>query len=386
MLLCPSRVQADVLDGLTVPAERRAVQKCLSLLAARRLERGNAKGAFCVAPNAPKLWVEHYFALEATLALLAASDDAQSKYVQWVGEYLTFYARDALRQPQGVAHNLEGPLDDLQPLVPVTNNKGETIYKDYDSIDAYAGLFLLASARYYKLTGQLPPDVREAALVSLRALDRTINDKDGVVRDGGATWTFSGGAATNGLSIARAQSPMHFLIDAIESHAGLRAAEELFQHIGRPAEAQQAKALADGIVRGSALFAAQSGGELYACQVDNGNIAAYQDTQYPGILANLFALAYLPEREAGQHARLWQFINQNQSKIGHYTAEAPIERWLIAANRVETDVGRGQKFRQDVATTALNFNASTYIDRIAVSILALLDKSAHYPLVASDKP
>lgn len=380
-VLWPLSVNATPLDKLTVAEERQAVEKCLALIQARRLDRGVAKGAFRVATNTGAAWIEHYFALEAMLALLAATDDPKAEYATWVGEYLTFYATDALKQPQGVAHNYGGPQDNPQHIVPSATEKAKGLYTDYDSIDSYAGLFLLVSARYHKLTGKLPPQVPEALLVSLKALNRVVNDKKGISQDGGYSGTFIDGALTNGLSIARAESPIHFLMDAVETHAGLREAVGLFQETGCPAEAAQAQALADGVAKGSALFAPTQNGELYANKVDNGNIRYFDANQYPGVLANLFALSYLSNQDAEQTARVWRFVNGNQAKIGNYTSQAPEERWLIAATRVEPDKDRVKVLRQLVTTNATRFGPATYIDRLAITILALLGGSSHYPTI-----
>ena len=373
-LLWPLTSHAGPLDKLTVPEERQAVEKCLTLIQARRLDKGTAKGAFRMATNTGDAWIEHYFVLEAMLALLAATDDPKSDYAKWVGEYLTFYATDALKQPQGVAHNYDGPQNNPQYIA--------IAQRDYDSIDSYAGLFLLVSARYYKLTGELPPQVPEALTVSLQALNRVINDKAEVSRDGGKIWDFDNGADSNGLPIARATYPTHQLMDAVEAHAGLREAIELFQKLDRPEDAQKAQTLADGIARGSKLFAPREDEPSYRHVIDNGNLRDYSNSDlYPGIMANLFALSYLTPQSKQEVTKAVAFINKRQPDDNVQHPKAPSERWLIAVTRINPDSDYVKNRRKIVAANTKQFGSATYIDRPAITILALLGSPTHFPIV-----
>lgn len=361
--------------------ERQAVEACLRLIEARRLTTGTARGAFRMATNTENAWIEHYVNLEAMLALLAVTSDPNSKYIQWVGEYLEFYANDALQQPQGVAHNFDGPKNN-----PVHLGIADGINKDYDSIDSYAGFFLLASSRYYKITGNLFPRVHKAVFVSLAALNRVINDKRGVVRDGGEKWDFPNGALTNGLPIARADYPQHQLMDAVEIYAGLYESVSLFQKLKAPDAAKQAESLANAIVRGIRLFEPRSPRELYACRCDNGNNPAQDTALYPGILANLFAISYFPTRDRALRSRVWAMISAQSNQEN---ASVTTERWLIAATRIASETGatadkeKAQMLRRKVIEHVKGFGSNTYLDRLAITVLVLQGPAAFLPVLGS---
>ena len=49
--------------------ERHAIGRCCALIRERYVDTGTARGAFRVATNTDTIWIEHYFALEAMLAL-----------------------------------------------------------------------------------------------------------------------------------------------------------------------------------------------------------------------------------------------------------------------------------------------------------------------------
>lgn len=378
-LAVPDTATAGPLDKLT-PDERRAVETCQKLIRARHLTDGTARGAFRMATNTREAWIEHYFVLEAMLALLAAADGPDSDDVKLVGGYLTFYAKDAATHSQGVAHNFDGPLLAPKHLTRVKNKKGGWDNKDFDSIDSYSGLYLLVAARYYKLTGTLPEGSRGCVLLSLKALDRVINDKPGVVRDAGESTVFAGGAATNGLPIARGEYPIHQLIDAVEAHAGLRESVDLFRKLSLSKEAARADALAAGIVKGVALFGPDPKRGRYACKIDNGNNPVYDSRPYPGDFADLFALSYFSGADSKVRAAMWNRLD-GARKPGTFPREIPAERWLIAAARIEPDKAKVASLRKVVADQAVGFNHETYIDRPAFTILALLGEPAHFPLV-----
>ncbi len=384
-----NQAMAGPLDHLTA-AERQAVVRCQQLIRARQLNAGTAAGAFQVATNAGEAWVEHYFALEAMIALLAATDDPNSPDVRAVEKYLKFYANDARQRAEGVAHNLKGPK--LAPVTVVLKtcrdkpaDQRSDAPKDFDSIDSYAGLYLVATARYYALTGKLPAEIRSGALLSLKALYNVIRRKPAVVAARGCNHTFPNGALNNGLPIARASYPMHQLMDVVEVYAGLKESAPMFARLGLANEAKIAADLAAGVVRGAALFKPAAKTGHYPVGLDNGNNPYNQGGLYPGGLAQLFALAYLPSLGAKNDVALWTSLKKfpQGNPAAATNTQAPPERWLIAASRVAPQ--EAPRWRARVVAECRTFNAATYIDRPAICILALIGKEAGFPMIPAAK-
>ena len=382
----PNAARATSRPHLT-SAESTAVSNCQTLIRNRYLTFGTPpQGAFQMATNNAdnSVWIQQYFALEAVIALMAAGPSTQD--LQEIGAYLTFYATDAQNEPQGVAHNYGGQLGSIAPLSPTPQN----LSADYDSIDSYAGLFLLACARYYKITGSLPPQAQTGLTVSLCALNKVINEKTSV----STSFSFSPAALDNGLSISRDISPVSFLLDNVEAYAGLHESVGLFQSLGMTSQATKAQTLANGIFEGTELF--EQDGQ-WAYLVDNGNSPQiYTNPQVnpatdpvareDNLLPNLFAISYLPIRyfpDLYNNLKSTYLIDNAQEMDDQAIPSAcPSERWLIAATRISS--GDVAALR---ATVVQNVNGSesiaafgpdTYIDRPAMSLIALLGGSANY--------
>lgn len=348
-------------------AEQEAVQHCLELIRKRQLPNGALR--MTVEENG---WLEQYFALEGVLALLAAATPRSGEDLERVRNYLGWYARH-IREPEGVAHNYQNHGAGYVEIKKTPENPDA---KDFDSVDSYAGFYLLAVARYHRLAGATPAEIREGAVRSLRALEEIILNKERVVAASGGKVGITPEAARNGLPIARWDYSVHYLMDACEAFAGLHEAVGFFTAIGRKPEAQKSGLLADRIAAGAKAFSLADRFPL-AVMNDNQPVPAKENsapTLDDAGLANLFALAYLPPR----YPKLWAQLKKHQPDSGNAPV-APVERWLIAAVRAApNDVG---EWRKRVVEETRSFGDRTYIGRPAMAVLALMDSSARFPEV-----
>lgn len=146
-------------------------------------------------------WVNPYFADYAALALLRCGEyDAVREYILWHIDRLNPSEKDI----NGMSYTIY----DYQ----ITLREGELMKRvstgDYDSIDSYAASFLVLLNEYRKATG-------DTALIC---------EKDGFV--GGVIQLLTR-LFEDGLTLARPDYPMHYLMDNCEVAQALGAAAEL---------------------------------------------------------------------------------------------------------------------------------------------------------------
>lgn len=130
-----------------------------------------------------EVWLEQYFALEACVALLASG---QRSDVDRVRRYLHWYAQN-IEEPFGVAYNYEV-------------RSGRRVRLAFDSIDSYAGLFLLATARVHVISGDTSPAIANGASRSLYAAGDVIRNKRVVAANARSPHTLSEAAAHQWLA------------------------------------------------------------------------------------------------------------------------------------------------------------------------------------------
>lgn len=333
------------------PEERTVVSDCLDQIRSRQLRDGSIR----MTAVGDEVWLEQYFALEACVALLSSG---QCSDVDRVRRYLQWYAQN-IEEPFGVAYNYEV-------------RSGRRVKLAFDSIDSYAGLFLLATARVHAISGDTSPAIANGASRSLYALEDVIRNKRVVAANARSPHTFTEAALTNGLPINTGSAVQHLLMDSIEAYAGLRESVELFRSVELPKDAATAHELANGIAQGMRLF---EGSDGFAHVVMNGNDPQFFDGRDTKALANLYALAYLPPK----YKSLWSSLNRSFQPDNVDAAECPAERWLIAATRVMPSTAKS--WRERVVRDAGQFDRSTYLGRLAVTVIALIDGPARYPEV-----
>ena len=282
---------------LTV-AEKKAVENCLNIIRGCQLP----DGAFVMknhGKNAESIaWIPPYFANYAALAILAGSERKKvPSDLARIAKWLDWCAKN--QTADGYWHDFEGTISRHQ-----SNGK-------VDAWDSSAALFLIVAERFQRSGERMTPAVITAAKKSLACIQMVTDQADGL------TW-------------AKPTYKVKFLMDNIETYAGLVAATRLFARLGAKEEQGQARQMVERIEQKLPGFWQQNE-KLFAFALhQNGAFEAGMDQLYPHGLAQLFAIGFLDAR-----TQAWQ---QVQAKFlpddGDHAAAGP-ERWLIAASRMQ---------------------------------------------------
>ncbi len=331
------------LDG----TELKAVRKCLDMIRSCHLKDGSIR----MTGVGDLVWVEPHDGNLAALALLAARDvvalsAARKKLdLDFVRGWLVWYA-DHIEEPSGIVPAHEGTRG--KKLVKIKDN-----VRAYNSVSACAGTYLLAVARFHRAHKKTPPRVIDAAVRSLRALEATTQE--------------------DGLLIAKADRPVKFLTNNVEAYAGLVEGGKFFEAVEREDDAEQAYVAADVLATAMQRFWQD---DHYAWAIHQ-NRKAEGNLETPSqALANLFGLAYF----ATPRPKAWAALKKDFKPDRGPAPAIPVERWLIAARRSAPAKEVGD-WRDRAVGEALKFDASLYVQRAAVMVLALVDGPGRFPQV-----
>ncbi|MEA5050902.1 MAG: hypothetical protein VB021_05450 [Oscillospiraceae bacterium] len=186
-------------------AERDTAAALCESEAAWLLSAQTADGALLYYPEENgAAFINPYFADYTAMALLEAGyADAAARYIEWHFDHLN-------RSPDrcGIAFTI----CDFDVAMEGGAAVRETPTGDYDSSDSYAATFLSLLARYYRATG-------DGALLAAH-----YDDVCGIL---GALAATSDG----GLTAAKADYPVYYLMDNCEVYAGLADARTLFGEV-----------------------------------------------------------------------------------------------------------------------------------------------------------
>lgn len=158
--------------------------------------------------TAQKQVVVPYFSSIAALGLLSGTvteeqAEGARRYLLWYLEHLNTEAQDPVNG-DGTIYNYRVTLDNGDTYIESTG--------DYDSVDSYAALFLMVANTYgHKVDRQFLAEHRYEVIRVADALLHTIQE--------------------NGLSYAKAEYPIQYLMDNAEVYAGLRAGASLLKDI-----------------------------------------------------------------------------------------------------------------------------------------------------------
>ncbi len=277
-----------------------------------------------------------YFANFAAMALLAGD---QPEDVERVRRWLDWYVSH--QEESGIIYDYFG----TRASYP---SKGTC-----DSTDSYASTFIMTLWRYQQVSKiPLEPKFVEAAALALEAIEEVVQ--------------------SDGLTIAKPDYAIKYLMDNTEVYQGLVEGELLFESAGRDKEAARARRMAKRIARGFSLFWSKEE-SCFAYGADmNGKLLIGFSKPYPHGLAQLFALAHCVPAPVG----LWERVNETFEPD---TDGMPAERWLLAAIRC----GDGQsieRFREETRKVLRGFTAeNVQIHRPAIAILALVDGDVRFP-------
>ncbi|MFO0905515.1 MAG: hypothetical protein U0939_21070 [Pirellulales bacterium] len=327
----PDVPQPEAARPLT-PEARRAAARCLKLTLACQLNDGAIVQVAHAGPQAPVLIVP-YFGHYVALAWLAHHQHTQDvgslaaaeKWLRWCASH---------QEQDGYWNHWEGTRSQYKSL------------KDCDAWDSSAALYLLVLDRFTAAGGKASPDMLTAAQKSLACLERLVDE--------------------SGLTIAKPDSPVLFLMDNVESAAGARGATELFARLDRLEEKQRAEKLHARLARALPSYWDPDQSVYAWARHPSGKADVRLTKAYPDALAQLFAVAHL-----SPNADLFDMLAARFEPDAGPMAAVGVERWAMAASELGGD--RADAWRGKLIHEINQFGPDVYSYRPAVALLALLD-------------
>lgn len=247
-----------------------------------------------------------YFSSIAALGLLSGTvTDEQAegalRYQQWYLDHLNTPADDPMNG-QGTVYNYR--------IIRDGTNLREESLQTYDSVDSYAAMFLILVDRYAQVVNDELLLTRSADI--LRVLDALVNTID-----------------RNGLSHAKAEYPVQYLMDNAEVYAGLCAATRILEQIGSPAQLEQIRAMALQ-VRETTDFLLWNAEGYYEIGIFEGEALDFDGWTifYPDSVCQLFPLCFgVLEPESERAAQLyhqfcqawnWERLEPLRREVSHF--------------------------------------------------------------------
>ena len=331
--------------AVEVPSRTSALEKdwaiiehCLGIIRNCQLDDGMIR----MKGNGDPVWTVPYFSNFAAIALLAAYEVRPNpKDLDRVERWLTWYARN---------QEADGTIYDRSGSVSAYKSNGKR-----DSTDSYAATFLMTAWRYKKACNKRPSDeIVNAARRAVTAIDAVMQ--------------------ADGLTIAKPDYPIKYLMDNIEVYQGLIEGALFFDSVDMKEEAQKARRMASRTAESLGKFWSEQD-HHFANAIDRkGKLFIGLSKPYPHGLAQLFALAHITPKRPG----LWKEINE---KFKPDDQGMPVERWLIAASGMG-DGGQEEKLRKATLEAALLFTSkNVYVQQPAITVIALIDGNARFPAV-----
>ena len=325
-------------------AEAKVVGTCLDIIRGCQL----ADGSFNMVceGKAPQnlVWIAPYFAQYSMLALLAANDcKKNSDDVARVGKWLDWCATH---------QDKDGFWYDHTGTIASYNSNGKV-----DAYDSSAATFLLVVERYQRSGAKLSPKVVAAAKASLNCITNL--------------------ADTDGLTSAKPDYKVKYLMDNVEVFAGLSAAQTLFTKTQDVAEAAIAGKHVAAISKSLLAYWEAAEKERFAWALyPNGTFDGGLDQFYPHGLAQLFGVSFVAAKP-DPFAETCKAFKPQTTREG-----LGAERFLIAASTLGgVDVAF---WRSKVVKDAATFTPeSVYIVRPGLVILALMEGADWMPCVAN---
>ena len=310
-----------------------AIEHCLGIIRICQMDDGMIR----MKSYGDPVWAVPYFGNLAAMALLAANDVRESRHdVTRVERWLMWYASH--QEPDGTIYDREGTLSAYK-----SNGK-------QDASDSYAATFLMTTQRYKKAIGGRPSaEIINAAKKSLMAIDAAVQE--------------------DGLTIAKPDYPIKYLMDNIEVYQGLSEGALLFDSVGMKKESEKARQMSSRVDANLKKYWSDND-RYFAYALDMKDKFSTGFSQpYPHGLAQLFALSYMKPTRPKLWAKVKHTFKPGEKGI-------PIERWLIAA-RCNAEPKKVENFRRATRKTALHFSTkNVYIERPAMVVIALLDGKA----------
>jgi hypothetical protein len=318
--------------------EERAVDAYLQILRNCCMQDGGINMVDHGPAVSSPVWVAPYFADHVALALLAANNyNASVDDVARVGRWVEWRLK---RQEKG------GFWCDY------TGTKAKYSSTDeVDASDSSAAFFLMVLERYQHSGGVITGSMITAAKASLKGII-DVTDQDGL------TW-------------AKPNYRVKYLLDNIEVYAGLKAGETFFSKTKDALESRDCGDRASVIGKLLPAYFAAKEKERFAWALHpDGTFAGGMDRLYPHGLAQLFGVAFVKS-----DADMFKNVVKDFAPETGPTAIGA-ERFLVTASRLSDEFSADWRRRVLKDKSLLNAK-STYNYRPALAILALLE-GAHW--------
>ncbi len=337
--LTPTFAFAQKPPALT-PAETKVVANSLDIVRGCQLPNG----AFNMVddgkqPGSP-VWIPPYFANYGALALAVnAEKNRNAGDLKRVEVWLNWCVKN--QDSQGFFYDQHG-----------TIAKHDASKKFVDAWDSSAAMFLVVVERYQRAGGKVTPGMESACKKALACIEQV---------------TIKGG-----LTIAKPTYPVMYLMDNIETRAGLNAASAIFTKLK---DAKTAKAAAEQATAITALLTKYhdaAKGEFAWAKHPSGVYERGMEKLYPNGLAQLFGIMSIQP-----DAKAWQATTKAfKPEVNQLGAGA--ERFYLAAIKIG---GADAKiWRANTIADAATFtNKNVYIHRPALVALAFLDGADWLP-------
>lgn len=323
-------------------AEEAAIANCLSIIRGCQLPDGAVMMMNLGTSSSTSVWVPHYFAAYAMLALLAEhARSGGAEDLARVGRWLTWCA--AHQTTDGIWGDYTGT------RARYTSN-GYT-----DAWDSSAAIYLIVLDRYRRQGGTVSPAMVTAAEKSLACL--------------------AGLKQSNDLIWGTPTYHVQLFMDLCEVYGGCVSADSFFTFVGQSTRATQAEDLAD-VAAGWLPTYWRTSVNRYAWALhDVTPTPYYQDDLsylYGGGTAQIWGCAFVEPESAA-----WTQLNAAFSPQNTYNGFGP-ELWLYAASRFGGTTE--STWRSAVVTAATSFTASNvYLHRPAHAALGLLEGADWMP-------
>lgn len=317
-------------------AEIMAIQECLEMIRGCQLRDG---AIIQVNEGNGAVWIPPYFASYAALALLAGHEREDVSRVRGLLEWCATH-----QEKEGYWCDYEGTAENY-----ASNGK-------VDAWDSSAAMFLLVAGRYQQTGGKPSRSVINAAKNSLGCI-QTVTDKDG-------------------LSWAKPDYKVKYLMDNVEVYAGLRAGAAFFTAVGSAKEAAEATAQAVLIAKKLPLYWQPAEKHFAYALHPNGVFEGGMTKAYPHGQAQLFGVAFIaPKVEAFAAAEQFPVERDRLAAMG-------VERWLVAASRLGIEAEWRKRVVREIATFG---ETKAYVFRPAIAALGLLEGADWMPSLAGTK-
>ena len=280
----------------------------------------------------------------AALAFLTAYDKYKGpeEDLARVAKWIRWYAQHQEYDPKKIVPSL-----DIGGMHPTSNTyKAEGTIVDYggsrsnnkltpstyaDAHDSSAGVFLVVAERYQRIVSKLEPKARDKlnAIISPEALHAATIPALHVLQN-----------LTNkqyGYTAARLDYINHYyLMDNVESYAGLRAGADYFKSVGDSAHAKIATQMHQKLGPNLKKFYNPEKGSFAWYTFGNGNYGhSYSgqspDTMYPKHMAQLYALAFI-EPHPDLFTRMHDGLKKDYESDSTAHPQTPAGRWQMAAS------------------------------------------------------